>query len=308
MFAFQRIRAVLFYLSVAVFLIGLPFILSFALGYKFNLLTMKFTKTGIISLRSQPDGAQIYLNKKLLKEESPASIQELLPGSYNISLKLKGYYSWSADLYVEAGKVIRADKIILFPLRPNLQELNQKEVAAFRIYPEKNALYYLDQKEKAVYKSDLRGENFADAAGIPENFQEIKGWEVSPDLSKMFLFNASQIAVVYLESRYAYSDSPIFFDYPQAKILQAFWHSDSFHLVIVTNQDIEVIESRPQAAGIKLVKLNRENIAAVYNQKEDALYFTDFQRGADNFMHNNVYKLEISPGLFERMIEGKKNE
>lgn len=32
----QKIRAILFYLSLIIFLAGLPFILSFALGYKFD--------------------------------------------------------------------------------------------------------------------------------------------------------------------------------------------------------------------------------------------------------------------------------
>jgi len=63
----QRIRAILFYLSVVIFLMGLPFILSFALGYNFDRRTFKFTKTGLLVLKTQPSGASVYLDEKLYK-------------------------------------------------------------------------------------------------------------------------------------------------------------------------------------------------------------------------------------------------
>ena len=46
--AFQRLRGILFYLGLLLFFTGLPFILSFALGYKFNAHALKFVKTGLI--------------------------------------------------------------------------------------------------------------------------------------------------------------------------------------------------------------------------------------------------------------------
>jgi len=298
--AFQRLRTGLFYLSVAVFCAGLPFILSFALGYKFNLHTFKFTKTGIIFIKTQPEGVSIYFNNKLLNDKTPASIQELLPGSYNIRLELKNHYPWRADVEVEEGKVSRVDKVILFPLRPDLQQLNQKKISVFRAYPQQRAIYYLDKDEALVYKSDLNGENFQDIASLPENFPEITGWEVSPDQAKLFLFGAHQIAVAYLDSSdvYAYSDSPIILDYPRRKICKVFWHSDSYHLVVVTNKDIEVIEARPQASGVRLVRLNPGEVSVFYDGSEDMLYFTDPQRDADNLIYNNLYKMEISPNLY----------
>ena len=61
----QKIRGILFYLSVSIFFIGLPFILSYALGYKFNPRTLKFTQTGLISIKKTPE-THIYLDSKLL--------------------------------------------------------------------------------------------------------------------------------------------------------------------------------------------------------------------------------------------------
>ena len=310
--AFQRARGFLFYLSLLLFFGGLPFILSFALGYKFNTHTLKFVKTGLIYIKTQPEGANIYINGKFNLEKTPASIQELLPGVYKINLALAKYYPWRSEVDVEAGKVSRIDKVILFPLRPDLQQLNQGEFSSFRVDIEKGAIYYLDQKNKVVYKSNLDGSNFDDIAGLPEKFDQINGWEVSPDKSKMFIFNPHQISVIFIDSRddYAYSDSSVSLDYPQEKIIKVFWHSDSYHLIVLTNKHVAVVESRTLAKAVNLVELNKEATEAFYDNKRQVLYFSDSQKGPDGNNYNNLYKLELSPELYllERLMKNKTNE
>ena len=305
MYAFQKIRSFLFYLSVFLFFIGLPFILSFALGYKFNTHNLKFVKTGLIFVKTQPAGAKIYLNGKLIAERSPTSMQELLPGTYKVTLELAQHYPWKAEVEVEAGKVSRVDKVILFPVRPNLQQLNQEKFSSFRIDAEKRVVYYLDQEKKVLYRSNLDANNFEDIASLPDKFSQINGWEVSPDKKKIFIFNHHQISVIFFDTQidYEYSTSGVFLDYPQAKIIDVFWHSDSYHLVVLTDKDVQVIESRPGAVPINLVELNKGESAAFYDTKEDILYFSDSQRSPDGSFYNNLYKLELStnPYLFERL-------
>jgi len=298
--AFQRARSFLFYLSLFLFFSGLPFILSFALGYKFNPHTLKFVKTGLIYIKTQPEGAKIYLNGKLISEKSPASIQELIPGVYKITLELAQYYTWKSEVDVEAGKISRIDKVILFPLRPNLQQLNQERFSSFRVDIEKGLLYYLDQENMIVYRSNLEGSNFEDIASLPDKFGQINGWEVSTDKSKLFVFGPHQIGVIFFDTcnDYEYPDSPILLDYPQEKIIKVFWHSDSYHLIVLTNKHVAVIESRPQARPVNLVELNREATEVFYDNKRQVLYFSDNQKSPDGSFYNNLYKLELSPELY----------
>ncbi|MDP2927567.1 MAG: PEGA domain-containing protein [Candidatus Omnitrophota bacterium] len=306
MYAFQKIRSFLFYLSVFLFFIGLPFILSFALGYKFNTHTLKFVKTGLIFVKTQPAGAKIYLNGKLIAERSPASMQELLPGAYKVTLELAQHYPWKGQVEVEAGKVSRVDKVILFPVRPNLQQLNQEKFSSFRIDTEKKVVYYLDQEKKVVYRSNLDANNFEDIASLPDKFSQVNGWEVSLDKRKLFIFNHHQISVIFFDTQidYEYSATAVFLDYPQEKIIDVFWHSDSYHLVVLTDKHVQVIESRLGALPINLVELNKGGSAAFYDTKEDALYFSDSQRSPDGSFYNNLYKLELSANLYllERLI------
>ena len=306
MYAFQKIRSFLFYLSVFLFFIGLPFILAFALGYKFNNRSLKFVKTGLISVKTQPEGAKIYLNGKLISEKSPASMQELLPGTYKVTLELAQHYPWKGQVEVEAGKVSRVDKVILFPQRPNLLQLNQERFSSFRLDTEKKVVYYLDLEKKVLYRSNLDASNFEDIASIPDKFTQVNGWEVSLDKRKFFIFNQHQISVIFLDAQidYEYATSPVFLDYAEAKIINVFWHSYSYHLVVLTDKYVQVVESRPQAVPINLVELNKGESVAVYDTKEDTLYFSDSQKSPDGSFYNNLYKLELSTNLYllERLI------
>jgi len=308
MLNFQRIRSLLFYLSLSLFFIGLPFIIAFSLGYKFNTRTLKFSKTGLIYVKTLPEGAKIFLNGKLMPEKSPTSIYELVPGVYKIVLELAQHYSWKAEVDVEAGKALRLDKVILFPLRPSLEQLNQEGFSSFRLDTEKKVVYYLDQENKVVYRSNLDGSNFEDVASLPNKFGQIIGWDISIDKKKLFIFSYHQIGVIFFDSQLDrdYSDSPILLDYPQEKIINVFWHSDSYHLIVLTNKCVQAIESRPRALPINLVKLNKEDAAAFYDAKEDALYFSDSQRSPDGYSYNNLYKLELNTDLYLLGILMKK--
>jgi hypothetical protein len=312
---FQKIRLSLFFLSVLIFFLGLPFILFSAFGYKFDSRSLKFLKTGLISVKTQPAGARIYFNGKLLAEKTPASMQELLPGTYRIFLEMERHYPWKGEVEVEAGKVSRMDKIILFPVRPNLQQLNQESFNLFFVDPEKKSIYYLNQVKGVVYRSDLDAGGFEDVASLPDKFEPVNGWAVSPDRRKIFVFNQHQVGVVFFDNRenYEYSVSPVFLDYRREKVAGVFWHSDSYHLVVLTDKHIQVIESRTGALPVNLVELNNAEKAAFYDLKEDVLYFSDAQRSPDGDIYNNLYKLELYSNLYslERLIiqpfEGMKS-
>jgi hypothetical protein len=300
MLNFQKIRAILFYFSVFLFFTGLPYIIAFSLGYKFNPHTFKFYKTGLIYIKTQPEGAKIYVNGKLIPERSPASIYELIPGIYKIVLELQQHYPWKGEVDVEAGKALRLDKVILFPLRPDLEQLNQERFSSFRIDTEKKIIYYLDEENKVVYRSNLDGNNFEDVVSLPERFGQIIGWDISADKKKIFIFSHHQIGVLFFDTPidHDYSDSPILLDYPQEKIINVFWHSDSYHLIVLTNRYVQAIESRPRALPINLVKLNNEEAVAFYDIKEDTLYFTDTQRSPGGLIYNNLYRMRLNTGLY----------
>jgi len=307
----QRIRATLFYLSVFIFFVGLPFILSFALGYKFNSKTFKFTKAVLIAIKTQPQGAAIFLGGILLNDKTPSTINELLPGKYRLRLELEHYYSWFAEVNVEAGKVTRLEKIIFFPLRSNVIQLNKAKISSFWVDDKKEKIYYVDQVENIIYKADLGKENFEEIGVIPGTFS-VKKWKVSPDRSKLLCFNPHQVAVVNLHPQEYLSDadSAVVLDYANRKITDAFWHSDSFHLVLITEKNIEVIEASQNATPVDLVNLNKKNVTAFYDDNKDTLYFIDSQKAEDGQVYDNVYQLELNAKFspIKELLNTKVNE
>jgi len=309
----QKIRGILFYLSVSIFLLGLPFILSYALGYKFNPRTLKFTQTGLISIKTQPQGAHIYLDSKLLNEKTPATLSELLPGTYSIKLESENYYSWEMQVDVHPRRITRIEKVILFPKRLNIKQLNKDSVSYFYIDQERKNIYYFNRQDSILYESDLEGERFKELSVLPKAFKGIpKGLKLSEDKEKILLFNSHQICVLYLSPRGSllYGQNPLMLDYPGRQIIQVFWHSDSYHLILVTDKNISVLETNVPSNELSLVNLNGFPSELFYDVDRDNLYFSDYQMGNDGAIYENVYKLEFSEkaSIISSVVKLRQNE
>ena len=306
----QKIRAFLFYVSVAAFCLGLPAILSSALGYKFDRRTFKFTRTGLIAIKTQPPGAAVYFDRQLLAETTPATLDELLPGTYDVRLELENHYPWESPVRVEAGKVTRLERIILFRQRPDIKKLNKESISAFWVDQDKDTIYYVNQEAGAMYRSDLSGEHFEHVADFAKLAPSPSAWRLSPDRGKVIYFNEHQIGVAGLERGASDSPDPSFFINSTAKIVDAFWYSDSYHIILVTVRSIEVAEAKPDAASVLLVTLSRKNTSCWYDPRGDTLYFFDYQRAADGRLYNNLYKLDLRARIspLRELMQQKSDE
>lgn len=307
----QKIRAGLFYLSVCVFFVGLPFILSIALGYKFDSSKLKFTKTGLIVIKTQPAGAAVYFNDKVLNEKTPVTINELLPGKYNIRIELASYYPWTEQIEVEAGRVSRFDKIILFPLRANVKQLNDERLSHFLVDEDEKKIYYVNQEEGSIYSTDFEGERHQ-IAGPFLPISPLARLKISPDKKKMLYFNKRQIGISPLkpyQERYPV-DLPFIINYAGGPVVDVFWHSDSFHLIVVSDSKIEAMEAKPGSPAVELAELNRRTASVFYDLNSNSLFFIDYQKAEDGNFYNNLYKLDLSPRFdpFKELIKMKTNE
>jgi len=308
----QRVRSFLFYSSLLVFFAGLPFILTFALGFQFDRKTFKFTKTGLLVLKTNPPGASVTLNDKLLNEKTPATLNELLPGDYRFSLELEGYYPYSADVQISPGKVTKLERIILFPLRFDVPQLNQDVVSYFWLDESKANIYFIDTDTNAVFRSDLHGEHFKSIATFIPILPFSKKWELSPDRTKLMYHNWRQIGIVYLEpDEQQFLAKPAFvLNCPDNTLNNVFWYSDSYHLILLGDKRIEVLEARPDSSPLTILKLNKKRSVGFYDTRADTLYFQDSQLAQDNKSYDNVYKLELNKKLFnfQDLIKIKQNE
>jgi hypothetical protein len=113
----KKLRSILF-LSTLVLIITIgTFVFYYARGYRFDTKEFKFIPNGLLVTKSDPDGAQVFINGEL-KTATNANIF-LPPGVYDVSIRKEGYISWNKRLTVEKEIVTEANAN-LFKAVPSL--------------------------------------------------------------------------------------------------------------------------------------------------------------------------------------------
>lgn len=92
----------------------------YAKGYRLNSEEMTFSPNGILVVKSNPDGAQAYINGEL--KTATNNTISLLPGTYDISIKREGFLSWEKRIIIEKEVVTQIDAFLL-PVAPSLTPL-----------------------------------------------------------------------------------------------------------------------------------------------------------------------------------------
>ncbi len=112
-----KIRVLIFLLTIVV--VGsLGTIISlYAKGYRFDVKTFRFEPNGLLVIKSDPDGAQVFINTEL-KTATNATVP-LPPDTYDVEIRKEGYLSWKKRLVIEKEIVTEANAS-LFKAVPSL--------------------------------------------------------------------------------------------------------------------------------------------------------------------------------------------
>jgi len=158
------------------------FLIKLASGYRLDLTTKSMKPTGLLVANSFPTQASIFINGKLNKNKTTASIS-LTPGEYEIEIKKDGLTSWYKKILIEKELVVKTDAY-LFPTYPDLRALTSTGASKPVMAPDgkkvvfavdnqedsKNGLWVLDLTErplglerepKQIVQSAPKGRNFA---------------------------------------------------------------------------------------------------------------------------------------------------
>lgn len=126
----KKIRDCLFWFFVFIFILGTIIISLYASGYKFNLgwppkLNRLLIKTGMLIIKTQPEGAKIYLSGQKQTDQAifswqkndlvtPVKIKNVLPGEYTLKLEYPGYLPWQKEIKIYSGQTTFLEDINLF--------------------------------------------------------------------------------------------------------------------------------------------------------------------------------------------------
>lgn len=141
-------RRIIFYTFLLIFIIFVPAVILYAVGYSFDWEKRIFVASGGIYLKSSPSKTEIYIND-VLKGTTNRFIRRLIPKTYNIKLVKEEYHTWEKNIIVKPGLVTRTDNIFLVSLNPKIL-LVATESAEYANFSEKP--YPLDKVTETIQK------------------------------------------------------------------------------------------------------------------------------------------------------------
>lgn len=300
-------RAVAFYFSVILYLILLPIILSYSLGYKIDFRKFKIYKTGILSISSSPAGALIYINEKEHNDLTPARIEELKPGAYRVEVKREGFYAWEKELTVRPNMVTKAEKIILFPITQEKNRITGKDISDFLI-SDKNYIYYMTAS--GLFKSNLDGTGLKRLSAYSDWPTDIIDKKFSHEGDKFLFFNQKAVWVVYLNldktrvqnGESARVEEVMLCDDP---ILDVFWYSGSGYIIAVTDKYINAAELRGvgRRNAVSLYKFIAKPRRLYYDSNNDSIYFMDKEKESGNQEASYLYRLDLRQTFLDKLMK-----
>lgn len=117
----QKLRILILIITLLVVGGGAYVISYFARGYRIDTDKLALSPNGLLVVKSDPDGAQIYIDGEF-KTATNATIH-LAPGDYDVSIKKEGYKDWANRLHIEK-EVVTETTAHLFRSAPSLSPVN----------------------------------------------------------------------------------------------------------------------------------------------------------------------------------------
>lgn len=136
-----KLRVLIFFLTILIVGLAGTYVSFYARGYRFNLQTLKFDPNGILVIKSEPDGAQVYINgnfKAITNTNLP-----LAPGTYDVEVKKDGFFTWSKRLTVEK-EIVTQVNASLFKTAPSLSPVTSGGASSPTASPDGRRIGYID--------------------------------------------------------------------------------------------------------------------------------------------------------------------
>jgi len=168
----------------------------FARGYRPDFTRRSLQPTGLLVLKSLPDGAQIYINGKLTSATDTTI--NLTPGTYKVEVKKQGFSIWDKTLQVDAEVVTRA-VATLFPSVPSFKAITTTGATnpifspdgTKIVFTNKSKAYLLDLNESPLGLINREVKEIASTASAWKNPTKIDPLPTLPQIMQAILATAA---------------------------------------------------------------------------------------------------------------------
>ncbi len=176
----------------------------YARGYRFNFKTLKFTPSGLLVIKSEPTGAQIFVNGDL-RSATDATIS-LSPNTYDVSVRKDGYLTWNKRMVIEKEVVTEA-VISLFRSAPSLTPVtfsgsinpvpsDDLSRIAYAVPPSKEPVTSTKTGLWIIETTDLPLGFTRDPRRIADGDYSSATWEFSPDGRQLLVTTKNGIYLI----------------------------------------------------------------------------------------------------------------
>ena len=110
-----RLRRVFFFAFALVYVLAAPLTVLYALGFIFNPGEQTLVQTGLVSLVTEPSGANVWVDGTLSKDKTPLVLRNLRPGIHDIEVNLPAHHTWQKRVKIIPERALRFESILLFP-------------------------------------------------------------------------------------------------------------------------------------------------------------------------------------------------
>lgn len=278
----MRKRVFFFFLTILLLLSGTTLVILYGRGYRFNFQKDKtiVSGTGLLVATSTPDGAQIFINDKLVSATN--NTLNLLPGDYEVKIIKTGYLPWTKKLKIQKEIVAKTDAL-LFPVAPKFESLTSMGISTpildptkmritykiTALTPEKNGIYLLDMSGRPILTLQSGATKIADDTQIPFSKAELS---FSPNAKFIIATISAQLSrSTYLLSTDNQNQNPQEIDKIQLDQLKTEWQREKDEKEISRLNTFKPMLSKFISSSFKILSWSPDETKILYEASQSAV-------------------------------------
>jgi hypothetical protein len=298
------LRKRFFWFFSLLFVVATPIVTLYSLGYKLDLKTKKFLRTGTIFIKTLPDGAQISMDDSKLNKTTPGVVTELPPRVYDIVLEKEGFYPYQILEEVRPSVVSKIDAVLV-PKIEGMQKLKLNCVV-YKFFLSKR---FLGERiflftDKGIFLIDRDFKNPQKICSTNLGFKAGEGIEgVLDDNTRLIFWDSATVWMADISFLSRKQETPLEVIYSTQKgIKNIFLALKERYLIIHDGNEIIVLDTHNHATFFSILTLQAKRSEIFYDSSTETLYLKNTAPGPDDF---SLFKVEFLPSFLERLYNEK---
>lgn len=296
------IRKAAFWLFTALFFILTPVLLLYSLGYKFNIESKRFIKTGTISIKTDPENARVFLDNIKLEKTTPYILAGLFPGAHTVTLEKEDFYLYKTLVEVRPSFVTELNIVLL----PQIRDMEKMDFAS-NIYKffivdhifggkififTDQGIFLADKDFKNTQRLSTHSLGYNDAI-------DLKGIIEVDD--KLVFWNPDYIWAVDISGLQENEDIPLLILYKAKRsIKEVFLGIKDKYIVLQDGPEVSALDIDNKVI-FPILRLKNSGSEIFYDSVQERFYLKEKVPQTGSF---SIFRLDLFPSIFEKL----KNE